>query len=72
MIECLSWLAFGLTVWSVLLCAFKRNSTWLVGLAAAVVWAVYAYLTHQKALLFCQFIFIPLDIYGYFKWKKAK
>jgi nicotinamide riboside transporter PnuC len=72
MISFLSWLAFVLTVTSVLLCTFKRKSTWLVGLAAGVVWAVYACLTHQPALLFCQFVFIPLDIYGYYKWTKEE
>ena len=68
-LQILSWAAFVATTASVILTIFKKRSSWIIGLIVNGVWLLYGCATGQPALIACQVIFIPLNIWGLFKWK---
>ena len=68
--QTLSWIAFMLTVICMILTILKMQLTWYVGLLSCVIWFAYAWNTNQTALMLCQLMFAPLNVWGIIAWKK--
>lgn len=63
------WLALVLNVWGNLQLTGKGRAGWLVRLAVNFLWIGYAFDQQAWALLANHAVFVPINIFGWFRWR---
>lgn len=66
--QLLGWVALVLNVWGNLALTSKGATGWLVRLACNACWIAYAVNTSAWALLANHAVFVPINVYGWWKW----
>lgn len=66
----LGWLAAGLNVWGNLALTTKGLRGWIIRIACNLCWMPYGIYTKAWALLANHLLFVAINAYGYWKWRR--